>query len=517
MRTIKIFDTTLRDGEQSPGCSMNIKEKIEVAKQLEKLNVDVIEAGFAIASKGDFEAIREISKNVKKPIVASLSRALKKDIDIAYEAIKYANKKRIHTFIATSDIHMEYKLKMDKKEVLKHAVDMVKYAKKLCYDIEFSAEDASRTNKEFLYEILYEVIKAGATTVNIPDTVGYITPEEYYHLIKGIRDNVSNIKNADISVHCHNDLGMAVSNSLAALRAGANQIECTINGIGERAGNAALEEVVMAMDVRKDIYVSKTNINKKEIIKSSNLISTITGSFVSANKAIVGENAFAHESGIHQHGVLENKETYEIMTPESIGKKENKIVFGKHSGKHAFINKLEELGYNFDEFRINELFNQMKDLCDKKKNIYESDIEVLIAKNLKLNQSGYKLKSFVINTGNITNSTSTIKLISEGNLLEEVSLGDGPIDASFKAIDKIIGVSFILKDYKINSLSKGKDALGEVSLILKRDNKKYRGIGMSTDIIEASILAYLDSVNKYMILKELDNNENEYDAKNISK
>ncbi len=495
-RQIKIFDTTLRDGEQSPGCSMNLKEKIQMAKQLELMKVDVIEAGFAIASQGDFTSVSEIAKNVKECTVASLSRALTKDIDCAWEAVKYAKRPRIHTFIATSDVHMKYKLKMKPEEVLEQATNMVKHAKAYCEDIEFSAEDASRSNLEFLYRIIENVISAGATVVNIPDTVGYTTPDEYYHIIKSIKENVPNIHKAEISVHCHNDLGMAVANTLAAARAGATQLECTVNGIGERAGNAALEEIVMAINTRKDFYNLSCNVDTKQIIRSSTLLSSITGVKVQPNKAIVGVNAFAHESGIHQHGVLQERSTYEIMTPESVGLSENKMVLGKHSGRHAFEDRLKVLGYNLEKEELDYAFTQFKDLADKKKVVYNRDIEAIVTKNAVEIPETYELKRFIINSGNAITATASIVLKYMDQEIEEVSTGDGPVDAAFKAIEKNIGMDFTLDDYVLQSVTEGKDAQGEAIVKIRKDDEIYKGRGLSTDVVEASIKAYLSAVNK---------------------
>lgn len=496
MKRIKIFDTTLRDGEQSPGCSMNLKEKIDVARQLERLNVDVIEAGFAIASQGDFNSIREIANVVKDTTIASLSRAVPKDIQTAYEAVKNAKKPRIHTFIATSDIHMSYKLKMKPEEVLAQASAMVKYAKSLCEDIEFSAEDASRSNPEFLYRILEAVIKAGATVVNIPDTVGYTTPDEFYTLIKGIRENVSNIHRAEISVHCHNDLGLAVANSLSAIRAGASQVECTVNGIGERAGNAALEEIVMAIDTRKDFYQMHTNIDTQQIFHTSRLITKVTGNRVQNNKAIVGENAFAHESGIHQHGMLANKGTYEIMTPESVGISKNNLVLGKHSGRHALLERVNALGYQLSPEKLDEIFIEFKQLADKKKVIYDRDIEALIQEKAGEIENAYKLSHFVINSGNTITSTANIMLVKNEENYEAVSHGHGPVDAAFKAIESIIGNRFELEDYTLKAVTEGEDALGEAMVKVKFGEGIWNGYGLSTDVIEASIQAYLNAINK---------------------
>ncbi|WDV48219.1 2-isopropylmalate synthase [Clostridiaceae bacterium M8S5] len=495
---IKIFDTTLRDGEQSPGCSMNLYEKIQMAKQLESLGVDIIEAGFAIASKGDFEAVREIAKTVRNCTIASLARAVKKDIDYAWEAVKYAKKPRIHTFIATSDIHMKYKLKMQPEEVIKKAVEMVKYAKKYCEDVEFSAEDATRSNPLFLAKIYQEVINAGATVINIPDTVGYIMPHEYYNFIKTITSNMSNADKADISVHCHDDLGMAVANTLSAIKAGATQFECTINGIGERAGNAALEEVVMALKTRKDYFNQTCYIDTTQIMRTSKLLSTITGVQVQPNKSIVGDNAFAHESGIHQHGVLEEKSTYEIMTPESVGLNKNKMVLGKHSGKHAFKDRVKSLGYDLSEEIIVKLFKQFKDLADKKKNVFDKDIEALISgKTIKI-PSVYTLNRFVINSGNTISSTATIALEKDSITIEDSAMGDGPVDAAFKALEKLVSMDLVLENYSLNSITEGKDAQGEAIIKLRHNSKIYTGRGLSTDIVEASIKAYIAAVNKVM-------------------
>lgn len=501
---VRIFDTTLRDGEQSPGCSMNLKEKLEMANQLDKLGVDIMEAGFAIASPGDFASVRSIAKSIKNSSVASLARALTKDIDAAAEALKEAKFPRIHTFIATSDIHMAYKLKMTPEQVLEQAREMVKYAKKYCGDIEFSAEDASRSNPEFLYKVFEAVIQAGATTINVPDTVGYTSPEEFAALIRGIKQNVPSIDKAIISVHCHNDLGLAVANSLAAIGAGAMQIECTVNGIGERAGNAALEEVVMNLNTRKDLYGLETKINTKEIYKTSRLLSSITGVRVQPNKAIVGENAFAHESGIHQHGMLANKETYEIMTPESIGLSENKLVLGKHSGRHAFEDKVVSMGYELDDDALSKAFEEFKVLADKKKEITDRDIEALVCRKVIQVPEYYKLDRFVINSGNTITTTSSMRLLTKtGHVLEEVvSSYDGPIDASYKAIDRLVGKKFMLEDFVINAVTGGTDAQGEVNVKIKNKDHVYNGHGVSMDIVEASILAYISAINSMLYDQE---------------
>ncbi len=496
MRRIKIFDTTLRDGEQAPGCSMNISEKVEVAKQLEVLGVDIIEAGFAVASNGDFESVRAIAKAIKNCTVASLARATKNDIQTAYEAVKEAVNPRIHTFIATSPIHMEHKLKMKPDDVLERVKEMVAFSKSLCSDVEFSAEDATRSDREFLAKIVYEAIKAGATTVNIPDTVGFCMPNEMADLIRYLIENVENIGKADISLHCHNDLGLAVANSLAGIEAGATQVECTVNGLGERAGNASLEEVVMALRTRQNLFDATTGINTQQIYKSSKLVYNVIGQTAALNKAIVGANAFLHESGIHQHGVLNEKSTYEIMTPESIGIFKSNLVLGKHSGKHAFEDKLKEMGYNLTPEEIAEYFVRFKEVCDKKKTITDGDINAIISSSMRAN-AAYKLESYDVHTSSQNNAVCVIRLQKADESIEEVSLGDGPVDAAFNAIEKIVGLQDVsLESYNLTSTSDGKDALGEVVIKLRMGESVAHGRGVSTDIIEASILAYLNAVNK---------------------
>jgi len=495
-RIIKIFDTTLRDGEQSPGCSMNLKEKIEMAQQLERMNVDIIEAGFAAASPGDLLSIQEISKNIKNCTVASLARSNIGDIDKAWESLKYAVHPRIHVFLATSPIHMEYKLNMKPEEVIKTAEEMVAYAKTKCDDIEFSCEDATRSEVDFIVKVIDTAIKAGATTINIPDTVGYTTPDEYYNFLTAITENCPSLKTVDMSVHCHNDLGMAVANTVAALKAGATQIECTVNGIGERAGNAALEEIVMAIKTRKDYFQADTRIDTTQIMRSSNLLTRITGIRVQPNKAIVGANAFSHESGIHQHGVLKNKETYEIMTPKSIGLETNKLVLGKHSGRYAFNDKLEQLGYKLTKDELDEAFIKFKELADKKKDVFDKDIFALVSRQKIDVPRTYELDKYVINTGNVITPTATVSIKKGNCITEEVATGEGPIYASFKAIGKIIGKDYELDDFSINSITEGEDALGDVVVRLSDNGKSFVGRGLSTDIIEASIIAYINAVNK---------------------
>jgi 2-isopropylmalate synthase len=496
-RRIKIFDTTLRDGEQTPGVNLNLQEKLEIARQLERLGADIIEAGFAIASNGDFEAVREVAKNVRKPVISSLARAIEKDIDRAWEAVQHAAHPRIHTFIATSDIHMKYKLRMTEEQVLEKAAAMARYAKKYCDDIEFSPEDAGRSRPEFLYRILEAVIAEGATVVNIPDTVGYTMPLEFGKLIKGICDNVSNIGHADISVHCHNDLGLAVANTLAALENGAVQLECTVNGLGERAGNAAVEEIIMAVNTRKDYFSNFSHgIDTTQISRTSKLVSSLTGINVQPNKAIVGENAFAHEAGIHQHGILAEKSTYEIMTPESIGLSQNRMVLGKLSGRHAFEERLKELGYNLSQDEIKSAFEKFKDLADRKKTVLYRDIEALVSENVYAVSETFELESFQTNSGNKVVATAMVSLKKDNEIISEAATGDGPVDAALNAIERAVGFSMVLEDYSLRAVTEGKDALGEVMTRVSKNGLMFTGRGVSTDIIEASIKAYLNAVNR---------------------
>lgn len=494
-KKIKFFDTTLRDGEQSPGCSMNMKEKLLLAKQLEKMGVDIIEAGFAASSEGEFQAVHKIANEIKDSTVAVLARAVKGDIDKAWEAVKGAAKPRIHTFIATSNIHMKYKLKMEAEEVIKRAEEMVKYASSLCPEVEFSAEDATRSDPEFLAKIFDRVIEAGAKIINIPDTVGYTTPDEFYNFIMDIRKRSKHLDSVEISVHCHNDLGLAVANTLAAAKAGATQFECTVNGIGERAGNAALEELVMIMNVRHDDYGFTSNINTKEIMKTSNLLTSITGVGVQPNKAIVGANAFAHESGIHQHGMLNNRETYEIMKPESIGIITNNMVIGKHSGRHAFKDKIETMGYKLNNEELDKAFEHFKKLADKKKQIYDKDIDAIIINRESKAEDKYKLVRFVINSGNTITTTASVVLNKEGEDIEGISFAGGPVDAAFRAIDKCLDIKVELEDYSIQSVTEGTDALGYSVVKLRYEGDHYTGRGTSINIVEASIRAYLNAVN----------------------
>jgi len=497
---VKIFDTTLRDGEQSPGCSMNLREKLEVARRLEKLRVDVIEAGFAISSPGDFESVKAIAEKIKDCTVASLARCATADIDAAYEALKGAVDPRIHVFIATSPIHMQYKLRMTPDAVLETIERMVKYAKSKCSNIEFSAEDAMRSEPEFLAKAVEVAIRSGATVINIPDTVGYATPAEMREMIEYLLREVPGADTVEFSVHCHNDLGMATANTLAGILGGARQVECTINGLGERAGNAPLEEVVMALNTRRELYGVETRVDTTKIYKTSKLIYDIIGRTPPLNKPIVGQNAFAHEAGIHQHGVLANRSTYEIMTPESIGIKTNKMVLGKHSGRHAFEARLAELGFELSPAELESCFAEFKKLCDKKKEISDSDLEALARNRQPVEaDDGYVLERFTVHSGNMSTATAVIVLRKGEELFEEVALGDGPVDAAYKAIDKIIQPpAHSLENYGIHSVSEGKDSLGEVMVSLKFADRLFNGKGLSTDIIEASILAYINAVNKLM-------------------
>lgn len=499
MRIIRIFDTTLRDGEQSPGASMNVDEKIQVAKQLARLGVDIIEAGFAISSPGDFEAIKIIGNEVEGPIVCSLARAKEADIKRAWEALKDAPKKRIHTFHSTSDIHLKYQFRVSREEALKRSVEMVKLAKSFVDDVEFSPMDATRTDLNYLIEVTEAVIEAGASTVNIPDTVGYTTPDEFGKIIKAIKERIGD--KAVISVHCHNDLGLAVANSLSAILNGAGQVECTINGIGERAGNCSMEEVVMALRTRKDFFNADTNINTKEIMRSSKLITKITGIPVQPNKAIVGANAFAHEAGIHQDGLLKEKLTYEIISPESIGLTSAKLVLGKHSGRHAFKTRLSELGYDLGPEEIESAFERFKHLADQKKDIYDEDIETLVSEQVSKIPEIYSLVDLSISSGTKIKPTSKIKMKVKGKTVQKTEKGDGPVDATYKAIASITRTKSNLLKFEVKSITGGTDALGEVMVSLEEDGRAVRGHGADTDIIVAAAKAYINALNKLTVRK----------------
>lgn len=497
---VYIFDTTLRDGEQSPGVSLNINEKLQIARQLARLGVDIIEAGFPITSPGDFAAVQAVAREVRGVTVAGLARANFKDIDGAWEAIRDAEQARIHTFIATSDIHLKYKLRKDRDQVVEAAVAAVKHAKKYTSDVEFSAEDASRSDVDYLARVFGEVIKAGATVINVPDTVGYATPEEFALFIKAVMEKTPGIEKAVVSVHCHDDLGLAVANSLAAVGAGARQVEGTVNGIGERAGNAALEEVVMGLYTRKDRYGLTTGFNTREIYRASRLVSSLTGMPVQPNKAVVGKNAFAHESGIHQDGVLKERTTYEIMNPEMVGIAASNLVLGKHSGRHAFRDRLAELGYNLTDEELNLAFARFKSLADKKKEIADQDLQAIVEDEIRHIPDTYTLEYFHISSGTTVVPTATVGLQVGDERKEDAACGDGPVDAIYKTVDKITGLSCTLVNYAINAITGGKDALGDVTVKLKCNGKEkiYTGRGVSTDILEASAKAYVNAVNKLM-------------------
>jgi 2-isopropylmalate synthase len=494
MRKIKIFDTTLRDGEQSPGASMNVEEKVQLAKQLANLKVDIIEAGFAISSPGDFEAIKRIGDEVEGPVVCSLARAREEDIKRAWEALKDAPRRRIHTFHSTSDIHLKYQFRVSREEALRRSVAMVELARSFVEDVEFSPMDATRTEIGYLLEVVEAVVAAGASTVNIPDTVGYTTPEEFSSLIGSIKKRIG--ERAVISVHCHNDLGLAVANSLAAVANGAGQVECTVNGIGERAGNCSMEEVVMALKTRKDFFKASTNINTKEIVRTSRLVSKITGIPVQPNKAIVGANAFAHQNGIHQDGLLKEKTTYEIMRPEDIGLQSTKLVMGKHSGRHAFRTRLKELGFTLSQEEIDGLFERFKRLADQKKDIYDEDLEALVLEATARPPEFFSLVDLSITSGLTQKPTAMVKLKVGEEIFDRMEHGDGPVDATYRAIVAISNTKSTLRSFDVKSITGGTDALGEVSVSLEEEGRVVRGNGADTDIIVAAAKAYIDALNK---------------------
>ncbi|MFM1652042.1 2-isopropylmalate synthase [Brevibacillus sp. B_LB10_24] len=497
MRTIEIFDTTLRDGEQSPGVNLSLNEKVEIALQLERLGVSRIEAGFAAASPGDLRSVAEVAARVKNATVISLARSNEKDIDKAYEAVRGANDAGIHVFLATSPIHRQYKLCMSKEEVLERAVAAVRHAKKYVQHVEFSAEDAGRTEIPYLAEVVEAAIKAGATVINLPDTVGYLSPQEYGNIFREMFRLVPGIEKVKLSCHCHDDLGLAVANTLAAIEAGATQIEGTINGIGERAGNAAIEEVALALETRKDVFQAVTTLNLREIARTSQLVSRLTGMIVPGNKAVVGANAFAHESGIHQDGVLKEATTYEIIRPETVGFKSNRLVLGKHSGRHAFKDKLADLGYHLEQAEIDIAFIAFKELCDKKKEVSDDDIVALVDSKMSGSAEAYKLESVQLSYGNLSVPTASVRLLrQDGTVLEEAACGNGSVDSIYKAIDRATGEDVTLADYKIVSVTHGKDALGEVYVRLQQGDLIVQGRGVSTDVLEASAIAYVRAVNK---------------------
>jgi 2-isopropylmalate synthase len=495
---VLIFDTTLRDGEQCPGASMNLAEKLEIAYALKTLGVDVIEAGFPAASPGDLDAVVSVARHVEGPIICALARCHRLDIDRAWEAVRDAARRRVHVFLATSAIHREHKLQMAKDQIIRLVRENVRYARDYCDDVEFSPEDAARTELDFLSEVVERAVESGATTINIPDTVGYALPAGFAEVFKHLRKTVRGIDRVTLSVHCHNDLGLGVANTLAAVMEGARQIECTINGIGERAGNTAMEEVVMALKTRHDYFKLDTNIDTKRLYPTSRLVSNVTGLRVQRNKAIVGQNAFAHEAGIHQHGMLMHRETYEIMQPEEVGYTHSDLILGKHSGRHAVRHRIQELGYHLDEVQLNRVFDEFKQLADKKKELYDADIEALVRGEMwTAPTSTWNLVSFTTNAGTGNLKTAAVDLEHvEGRRVQQAVCGDGPVDAVFKAIERVTGISPTVRDYQVRSVSTGEDAQGEAILEVEYDGRIYRGRAVSTDVIEASARAYLTLVNR---------------------
>ncbi len=506
---VRIFDTTLRDGEQSPGCTLHFQEKLEIARNLDAMGVDVIEAGFPITSQGDFEAVTAIAKESQNSIVAGLARCVDRDIERAGDAVKHAKKPRIHVFCATSKIHREQKLRKSSDEIIDISVKSVKLARTYTDDVEFSPEDGSRTELDVLVAITKAVVQAGATTVNIPDTVGYATPEEYGHIFKYVREQLPMLDQQGIilSAHCHNDLGLAVANSLAAVRNGARQVECTINGIGERAGNAALEEIVMALRTRADFFAGfTTNVNSKRLYPMARMVASFTGQNVPRNKAIVGDNAFAHESGIHQDGMLKDRKTYEIMDPRDVGIPESKLVLGKHSGRHAFKERTLTLGFQLSDAQIEQAFDQFKALADKKKNVYDEDIEAIVDQLMQKERALWELARFQVTSGTGVIATATVVMRdSAGTEKMDAATGDGPIDAVYSAIQRITGVSVELTDYQTRAITAGKEAQGEVSIEVRHRDRLVRGRGVSTDVIEAAAKAYVSAINR---IRALDNRGN---------
>ncbi len=498
---ILIFDTTLRDGEQSPGASMNTAEKLRLAVQLEKLGVDIIEAGFPAASDGDFDAVSKIAEKLKNTEIAGLARTSKQDIDRAWGAIQHAAKPRIHTFIATSDIHLEYKLKMSRDEVVQATVDAVRYAKSLTQNVEFSAEDGSRSDRDFLCKVFEAAVGAGATTINLPDTVGYAVPEEFTDLIKYVIAHTPNLHEAVLSVHCHNDLGLATSNTISALNAGARQAEVTINGIGERAGNTSLEEVIMALHTRPNYFPLSTGIKTNQIYPTSRLVSMITGIMVQPNKAIVGANAFSHEAGIHQDGVLKNPMTYEIMKPETIGLSTNKLVLGKHSGRHALRSRLKEMGYDLSDEELKIVFKKFKELSDKKKNLVDEDLEVIVTESLLRTKDIFQLEYLHVSSGTTVLPMASVQLLINGRSVRGAGYGNGPIDAVFESIAKLAGTESELLRFSVSAITGGTDAQGEVTVRLKENGLIALGIGADPDIITASAKAYINGLNRMEYLK----------------
>lgn len=502
---IRIFDTTLRDGEQAPGCSMTTTEKLRVARALSELNVDIIEAGFPAASPGDFDAVKAIADENLGPIICGLARCNPGDIEKVHAAVRGADRHRIHVFVATSQIHREHKLKMAKEEIIKSAVGAIRMARELCDDVEFSPEDASRTELSYLAEVVSAAIEAGASTVNIPDTVGYTVPAEFDKLFRYLKAHVAGIDDITLSVHCHDDLGMAVANSLAAVLAGARQVECTINGIGERAGNCSLEEVVMAVKTRAEFFGLETGVDSTRLYPTSRLVSSITGMHPPRNKAIVGENAFAHEAGIHQHGMLQHSSTYEIMRPEEVGLSRSNLVLGKHSGRHAFRDRVRELGFELDEFETNRAFQEFKRLADKKKNVYDGDIEAIIMNADSASSGPWSLKSLEVHTSTDQPARATVELFGDGDKVSAASAeGDGPIAAAVKALAALTGIVITLRNFELHSASVGEDAQGEVTVTVEHDGNDYRGHGTSVDIVEAGSRACLEVINRILRRRQLD-------------
>jgi len=501
MNRVTVFDTTLRDGEQAPGAAMNQAQKLLVARALARLGVDVMEAGFPAASPGDFAAVEAIARQIDGPVVCALARATRGDIDAAVKALAPAPRRRVHVFLATSPIHRSHKLKMSKEEVVRLAAGSIEYARQKCDDVEFSAEDASRTEPDFLAEVVERAIEAGATTINIPDTVGYATPTQFGELITFLHSRVRGIEKVVLSVHCHDDLGLAVANSLSALQAGARQVECTVNGVGERAGNCSLEEVVMALRTRRDYYKLETGIQTRNLCAASKAVAAATGFHVTRNKAVVGQNAFAHESGIHQHGMINHQATYEVMKPEDVGWTSQGLVLGKHSGRHALVQRLKQLGHDLEPQQIDRVFEEMKKLGDKKKEIYDGDLDALL---VSLFQNGHTGKWQLINLNAVSGtsgppSAAVVLQRKDGKQLSEAATGDGPVDAVFKCIDRITGVRGTLRDFQIKSVTEGEDAQGEVVVVVEHDGRSFRGRGVSTDIVLASAEAYLEAMNRISV------------------
>ena len=496
-KVVKIFDTTLRDGEQSPGASLDINEKITIAHQLAALNVDTIEAGFPISSPEDFEAVRRVGLEVAGPVICGLARTMEEDIARCWEALQDCPRPRIHTFIGTSPVHVEKKLGKTQAEVLEMAVAAVRFARERCADVEFSPEDAMRTDWGFLAEIVKATIQAGATTINIPDTVGYATPWEMSSTIEYLREHVPNIDQCTLSVHCHDDLGMSVANSLAAVQAGARQVECTINGMGERAGNASLEEIVMALKTRADEFGVTTSVRTQQIIKASRLVSNLTGFVVQPNKAIVGANAFAHEAGIHQHGVIMDRQTYEIMRPEDVGLSESVLTLGRRSGRHGLRQRLEELGYEVTDEQLEEIYQRFLTVADKKKQVYDEDLELIMREATAQVPETWRLVDLQTTSGAMP--TATVKLEKEGQTFVDAACGNGPVDAAYQAIDRITGISLHLEDYSVRSVTVGRDAIGEATVRVKRNGQEAVGKASSTDIVEASAKAYLNAINRLLV------------------